>query len=144
MTGIMATVAGYNDTSGTKGSGVPSARNAWGAGITISSDYSQVLSIQIAKNWFEGGAAGLQMNALNNGVSGTMVGYVGDNRFGMDQYNYDTTNATSMRAQIMYKQGNNFTGLATNYFDPNAASVPANLRGVLFTESPTGGIRTLP
>lgn len=144
MSGVTATVAGYNDTSVTTGSGVPSARNARGAGITISSDYSQVLNCMIKQNWFEGGAVGFQMNSLNNGTTGTTVGYLGENRFGMDQHNYDTTGNTSMRAQIMYKQGNIFNGLTTNYFDPEAISVPPTLRGVAFTVSDTGGIRVLP
>ena len=138
--GNTTTLAGYDD--GTHG--VPSARNAWSAGLTISPNNSLVTNISISKNWFEGGTASFQFNSLNYGGASGNVGYFGGNRFGMDQYDYNSSPTVLDQYQIRYKSGLSFTGLTTNYFDPDAPSVPVEKQGVLFSQGFSGGIRVDP
>jgi hypothetical protein len=108
----------------------------WPAGVTVSPDKGPVTASVVKQNWFEGGAAGFQMNYLYP-TTGMDFGEISQNRFGMDQWDYGTND----RYQIRYKSGAVIAGLTTNYFDPNAPSVPVEKRGQMFSVGFQSGIR---
>lgn len=110
---------------------------AWGCGVTVSPDKGPVTSTLVELNWFEGGTAGFQANALPAGSGSRIFGMIQTNRFGMGQHDY----GNGSRYQIRYKSGYTISGLTTNVFDPDAASVPPAKAGALFTVGFSGGIR---
>jgi hypothetical protein len=107
----------------------------YGCGVTASPDAGQITGVTITENWFEAGTANFQSSSAAE--VGAAFGTIGGNRFGMDQYNY----GGGSRYQIRYKAGINIAGLTSNYFDPDAASVPDALKGQLFTVGFATGIR---
>lgn len=141
MSGCDRTLGGYNDTSGTTGSGVPSARNAWSCGVTISPDYGPVV-VDIEYNWFDGGTANFQSNYLPTGVTTPYNGgTIANNRFGYGQYDYTGGTGTKDSYEIRYITGYSYTGLTTNYWDPDCANVPDAIKGTYFYNGFSGGIR---
>lgn len=109
----------------------------WGSGITVSPDKGPVTGALIELNWLEGGTTGFQMSALPAAGGSTNFGTIQSNRFGMGQHDY----GAGSRYQIRYKSGYTIANLTTNYFDPNAPSVPPAKAGVFFTVGFSGGIR---
>jgi hypothetical protein len=107
----------------------------YGGGITVSPDNGLVTNLTITENWFEGGSAGFQCSFASE--VGTNMGSIDHNRFGMDQYDY----GNASRYQIRFKSGINIDGLNTNYFDPDAPSVPSAKRGQTFSVGFATGIR---
>jgi hypothetical protein len=117
-------------------------RYNWGSSVTCSPDnapgeHNNIVTL----NWFEGGTANYQASTLNTSHGASWgdnnFGEISYNRFGMDQYNY----GNNSRYQIRYKNGWSIAGLTTNYFDPDAASVPAPLKGQTFSVGFSTGIR---
>lgn len=113
------------------------AKRNWPVGITVSPYKANTSQNLIDRNWFEGGAAGFQMNQLNYTANTNAFGTVSNNRFGMDQWDF----GGGSRYQIRYKLGWTLNGLSTNYFDPDAASVPSTKRGQRFSVGFDTGIR---
>lgn len=107
-----------------------------GVGVTVSPDKGAVTGALIELNWFDGGAAGFQMNGFYGGATSGNFGTIQNNRFGMGQHDY----GNGSRYQIRYRNGYTIAGLTTNVWDA-VSTVPANLQGQSFTVGFTGGIR---
>ena len=108
----------------------PTAYNV-GAGITASPDKSVISALLITKNWIHGGEVGFQSNAFHAGATSGNLGTISSNRVSKDQHYYP----------IRYRYGYTVAGGTSNVWDPDAASVPANLKGVALSTAPGGGIR---
>lgn len=109
------------------------------AGLTISADKGIVSGINVTRNWIYGGEAGIQANYLYAGQTQTTLGTIGGNRFDLAQHDY----GGGSRYQLRYKTGYVVLDETTNYFDPDAPSVPAGMRAQAFVVGTTGtsGIR---
>jgi hypothetical protein len=109
----------------------------YGCGITCSPDNGAITGLTLTENWFEGGTANFQSSSsVEVGVN---MGTIGNNRFGRDQYNNNLSG--NDRYQIRFKTGIVIAGLTSNYFDPDAPSVPPGQQGQLFAVGFATGIR---
>ena len=117
----VSTVTGTHDA--------PTAYNS-GAGITVAPEKSAVTGLVITTNWIHGGAVGFQANHFYGGATSANLGTISSNRVSKDQHYYP----------IRYKTGYTVAGTTTNYWDPDAPSVPDSLAGVKLTTASGGGI----
>jgi len=110
----------------------------YGAGVTISPNVSAVSEVTITQNWFNGGTAVFQMNSAQYSGGTSSIGDLSYNRFGLDQHSFGALG----KYQIRMNSGLNFTGLTTNYFDPDdPTAISAGVAGNAFSEGLTTGIR---
>jgi hypothetical protein len=107
----------------------PTAYN-YGAGLTAAPDKSAISALMINANWLYGGEVGFQSNGFYGGATSGNLGTISNNRVSKDQHYYP----------IRYRAGYTVASTTTNYWDPEAASVPANLAGVKLTTASGGGI----
>lgn len=108
----------------------PTAYN-YGAGITGSPDKSAITSLVVTKNWLSGGEVGFQSNGFYGGATSANLGTISSNRVSHDQHYYP----------IRYRAGMTVAGATTNIWDPDHASVPANLAGQPLSTAKGGGIQ---